>query len=418
MQQLSLAPWPTGPAASGGEAVSRRGAQLAVMALISAFTLFERMGLNLGTYSVDAALLAIYALVAVLLLGGHVVVNAQALLLHAAALALALASLCINALAAPHHLVSPTSMLLLGVLYVPLLLRLRPLHGLSWDTVARDFRAVATLCAIAGVLQFFAQFVVRTPWLFDFRPLLPEIVRGPEGYNTVIPVGGFNKSNGFFLREPSGFSMLMALALLLELAMFKRVLRGLLFGLALLLSYSGTGLLALAIGLLYPPSARTYVRALLLVLAGGLTFALLGDALHLDFTLSRVGEFENERSSGYIRYVAPVRLLQESFFSEPWTALVGHGPGSVLRIARSFEFFDPTWAKLLYEYGLVGALLFCALVLRALAGSATPPSLKAALFMAWLFMGGHLLSPPNVALLMVLGTLCPADRSSPGEENA
>jgi len=139
------------------------------------------------------------------------------------------------------------------------------------------FSHVALLCALAGIAQFYAQFVFQAPWLFDFSRDLPWHLRGPSGYNTVIPVGELYKSNGFFLREPSHFSFLMALALLAELQMARRPLRLVTFGLALLLTYSGTGLLALSLGLMFPLGRRTLVQLLVLGVLGFVMFGLLGD---------------------------------------------------------------------------------------------------------------------------------------------
>ena len=102
--------------------------------------------------------------------------------------------------------------------------------------------------AIAGILQFFGQLVVKGPLLFTFVGIFrPDLIS--HGFNYVIPVpglGGLNKSNGFFLVEPSSFSQLMALAIIVELEFFKPSWRLGVLGLALMLSFSGTGLLLFA----------------------------------------------------------------------------------------------------------------------------------------------------------------------------
>jgi len=248
---------------------------------------------------------------------------------------------------------------------------------------------------------------VHGDWLFDFTGYLPAWLRGPGGFNTVIPVGGHFKSNGFFFREPSGFSFLMALALVMECLGRRRAPRVAVFGLALLLTYSGTGLLALLIGALVPLRRKTLGRLALLAAIGAVAFWLLDDALNLSFTLRRLDEFGSERSSGYIRYIAPGRLLAETASAEPATLWLGHGPGSISHKQAGFEFHDPTWAKLIFEYGLLGFAAFVTLFLMAMRRSAAPLRVRAMLVAAWLIMGGHLLSPEQNFLTLALVGLFP-----------
>ncbi|MET0410782.1 MAG: hypothetical protein ABW217_05780, partial [Polyangiaceae bacterium] len=91
---------------------------------------------------------------------------------------------------------------------------------------------------------------------------------------------------------------------------------------------------------------------------------------------------------------------------------LGQGPGAVFRQSLSYEFHDPTWAKLLVEYGVVGTALFLALFLAALAGSNVPVAVRASLFFYWLIMGGHLLSPEVNFMTLALVGLLPRARSS------
>jgi hypothetical protein len=74
---------------------------------------------------------------------------------------------------------------------------------------------------------------------------------------------------------------------------------------------------------------------------------------------------------------------------------------------RSYEFHDPTWAKLLFEYGALGFVTFVGLFLTALRRPGIPLQLRAALFWGWLIMGGHLLSPEQNFLTLMLVGLTP-----------
>ena len=150
----------------------------------------------------------------------------------------------------------------------------------------------------------------------------------------------------------------------------------------------------------------------MLIAVAALVVLLFDDALNLSFTLNRVTEFGHERSSGYIRYLAPMQVIWESINAELWTPWVGHGPGTIQRSSHRIEFFDPTWAKLLFEYGALGFAVFCALIVYALKRFNAPTQIRAMLFFSWLVMGSHLLSPEN--LVMLYAICCSWPRSTPG----
>jgi hypothetical protein len=178
------------------------------------------------------------------------------------------------------------------------------------------------------------------------------------------------------------------------------------FGLALLLTYSGTGLMALLLGTAFPLRRRAAmalsVGALVVTAA-----VLFGDVLNLSFTLGRVTEFGSEGSSAYARYVAPLRLIVDSFHREPARLLLGHGPGAISRLTLGYEFHDPTWAKLIFEYGILGFLAFVGLFVILLREGQAPLRIRGALLAAWLVMGGHLLSPDFNGFVFTLVALHP-----------
>jgi hypothetical protein len=393
---------------AGAMAPASRGVLrwLAVLLLLSA-TLLQRFGLSAGAASVSLALLVGYAFFLVALAFGALEVSVERSLLLSLGLCVALASLLFNERAS-----SATSLLLLGAMYLPFAFSLRrgslAEDDAGWMRVR--FLDIAWVAAVCGIVQFALQPVVHAAWWFDFTPSIPEKLRATGTFNTVIPVGSLLKSNGFFFREPSGFSYLMALALVTELGDTRRKLRLVGFGLALLLTYSGTGILALLLATLHPFGLKTVLRLGLLLCAGALVFGLLGDALQLSATLERVGEFNSTHSSGYMRYIAPARLLSETFDAADWTPFFGHGPGTIFRTVRDYEFHDPTWAKLLFEYGIGGFAAFVGLFLAALRRPDVPLPVRATLFWGWLIMGGHLLSPEQNFLTLALVGLMPAPK--------
>jgi hypothetical protein len=384
----------------------RRVLRAATLMLLLSVTVLERFGLTAGAVSISAAMLAIYPFLAIAGVAGQLVLSLERTLLYGVCMAVALSSLLMS-----EQIASFSSFALLGAMYLPFVFVLRE-GALAEDDASwiyARFLDICLLCAAAGVAQFALQFVIHAHWLFDYSSYIPAPLRMNGIFNTVIPMGSLNKSNGFFFREPSGFSYLMALGLIVESVSSKRPWRVALMGAALLLTYSGTGILALLLASLYPFGVKTVLRLAGIGLAGALIFWLLGDALDLSFTLGRVNEFSSDstQSSGYIRYIAPGRLVAETFVDTPFSAFIGHGPGTIFHTLRSYEFHDPTWAKLLFEYGGLGFLGFLSLFLLTLRRRSLPVQLRAALFWGWLVMGGHLLSPEQNFLTLVLVGLTP-----------
>ena len=382
---------------------------MGVLIVLLCCIVLQRIEPNTGNLYVSLSLLAVYGFLAHELFCNRLLVCSQRLLAYGLCMLAAGASVLVNrSFSAPGTDVSLASLALLVTLYLPLIFRIRwPMHRrqLVLDYVA----TIGFVCALVGIAQFYLQFVIHDAWLFDISPYLPARLYRPSGYNTIIDVGDHYKANGFFFREPAGFSFMMALGLVTEWLQRRRWPRLACLALGLVLSYSGTGLLVLATALLVPFGGRTFLRIIAVAGVGALLYWLLGDLLNLSFTLGRVHEFESTGSSAYARYVAPLRFVGENLESSPWTLLVGHGPGSISRASQlAFGFHDPTWAKLLHEYGLSGCGAFVLLIWTTLRHSGLPLQLRAAIGLNWLLMGGHLLKAESIALIFALCVLYPA----------
>jgi hypothetical protein len=393
--------------------------KLSVTVVVLSATVFSRFAINLGSYQLNFSQITVCVLLAVSLLSRDLAIAPRRFLAYCACIFVAITSFVLNRDFSPIDRSAWTSLLFLVVVYFPLVFVLwtkeSPDHHVQWTI--RMFSNVALFCALAGIAQFYAQFVISSDWLFDFRPYIPDGLRG-DGGNTVIPIGyggTVYKSNGFFFREPSGASYVMALGLLFELAFFRRLFRMAVFAFALALTYSGTGLLALLIGIVFSFRWRTTGRMCAILAVAGLCAWAASDVLNLSFTLNRINEFSSEGSSGYARYVGPMHLVRDNLFSQPWSFWLGLGPGTISRMSQAayaFQFHDPTWAKLLVEYGVLGFTAFLALMLVCIQQPSLPVQVKAVLFFNWLVMGGHLLTPDAVYLTFVLsgllGSISPA----------
>lgn len=391
-----------------------KGTRVGIILAMVSLVLLTRFGLNTGSYGLNFGVPVIYVMIFAGLAKDRFNLDLPGLILFTMFIGVGALSLLANLNLGYDRDGSFASLILLAVLYLPFVFLLRPfaVSREAWMWAMRMFSNLALFVAVVGVFQFCLQFVWNPAWLFDFSPLIPKVISADVLANSSIYTGSAYKANGFFLREPSAFSFLMAFSLICEMALFKRWVRMGTFAAGLMLSYSGTGLLALAFGLMFPFGFKTAVRIGIIVTVGLILVLLFGDALNLTFTLGRINEFKSESSSGYIRYVAPMRLINEMIDSSAWTAFVGHGPGTIFHAGRSYEFHDPTWAKLLYEYGLLGFAACLGLMFYAMSRSHAPVQIRATLFFCWLVQGGHLLTPENVLLIYVLLSMWPP----PGSE--
>lgn len=393
------------------------GVRWAIVLVVLGLTALQRFGLTVGSASLHAAVIAVYGVLALAALSGRLAIVRTRLVLALLFMAVAVTSFIVNDSTAHPDKGSALSLVLLAVMYLPFVFVLKPdpRGGLDADWFLRVFADVALVCAWAGIVQFVAQFFIKADWLFNFSPYLPPVLRSADGYNVVIAVGERVKSNGFFFKEPSLYSIVMALGILLELARGRRLARLAALSLALMLTYSGSGLLVLAVGLLFPLRLKTLVRLAGAAVVGGVLVLALWDLLNLGFTLGRVSEFANPRSSAYERYVAPMRLVLDSIDSTAWTAWIGHGPGTITRLGDSslYRFHDPTWAKAWFEYGALGFGLVVALAVVTLRHNAVPIQIRAAAFFCWLVTGGFLLTPEALLLMLVFAGLIPQAPSLP-----
>lgn len=302
--------------------------------------------------------------------------------------------------------VSAPSFLLLVCMYVAYVFVIPDESDATFRAALRQFRLFALIVAIAGICQFAAQIVVPGPTLFTFEPFLPETIL-TQSFNFVIPVPGadaLNKSNGFFLLEPSHFSQILGLAIIAEMVFYRPSWRLAILGLALLLSYSGTGLALCAIFVPLLLIHRGYGRLVITSLAGACLLLMFADLMHLTSTFERLQEFGSEQSSAFARFLSPFYLFSDVVFPYVQTTLFGLGPGSIEPYFNEMDYavHDPTWGKLFFEYGVVGTVPFAIFICRCLFSGARSYWLSAAIFFAYLVLGGNLVDARMEPLMLVL----------------
>lgn len=321
-------------------------------------------------------------------LAGRLVVEPTRFVLYCLTLAAILVSLALAG--------QPFSMLSLAMfclLYLPFVLVL-PLGAADYCRLLGGFQTIALIVAGSAVLQFLVQFALGAAWMFPFDQLLPRPVFIP-GFNLVIEIaGGIVKATGLWLLEPSHLSQLMAVALIVEFARFRRpaVLAALAIG--LLLAFSGTGLLLLAVFLpvlLIGSGRGGWLAAGLVPLALG--FWAMADTFPVNYFVARLGEFANPQASGSMRFFGPFWAVADLFAGRPDLLLTGVGPGGMADAVWHFDYAvqDSSWLKLIVEYGLMGGVPFAVFYGYCLFAGCPDRRLAAALLFKVLFLGGFLL---------------------------
>lgn len=299
-------------------------------------------------------------------------------------------------------LFSLTSVLMMGVLglaYVPV-----ARQGVTTADAMRFFCNLSVLIALAGIAQFVLQFAIGRDAAFPIETWVPDAFR-THGYNNITPLywgSSIYKANGVVMVEPSTFSQLCALGLIAELSSRERLWRLAAYVGALLVSYSGTGLLILAVTL--PLFVLLYGRWDLL-LKGLLLLAVLvvfAEPLHLQVILNRTGEFNSSGSSAFQRFVGWQSLFADKLWTAPSRALFGYGAGSYFAAASGYDAGEMAHAKIVFEFGVLGALLYFGFIFHCLFGSAAPLILRIAVGVAYFMNGAYSPTVTGIATSLLL----------------
>jgi hypothetical protein len=286
---------------------------------------------------------------------------------------------------------------------------------------ARSFASGLVLAtALAGALgavQSGISFVTRST--IDPVGLLPPEILVP-GFRAAQPVSfgsSWMKANGFIFLEPSFLSLVSAVGLVFVLSGFVGLRRkgllvaALLVGMTTSVAISGVIILpVLFIMLIASPRRAVY------------TFMAAAIAVPVVNAIPVTKAFTDRlfymQGSNDARLVRPYTELLPVWLDGPLA--FGFGPGSARELADVItadnwqtEVTTPTAVKVLFEYGLVGAVVLSALVIVVVARSAAPLPVKAGLAIMLIVptdgLTSHLIVP---CLLFVLLGSTQADKKN------
>lgn len=394
------------------EAAAReRAAFTGIAVLIVGVYMMARLGLN-SEQPLPISLAIVPAVLLALLARGVATVSLTRITMYTV---LMTSTLLGSLLAADRVGVSFMSLGLFAGLYA---MFLTPIE-LEESSYQRYWRLVANFSAalcVLGVIQYVSQYVIRTDFTFSWRTIVPS--QFLIEYNTLNETrwgSGVYKANGFFLLEPSQLSQIAARALLVAVVMLRDPRYAIPCVAAMLVSYSGTGLVLFALFGVVPLAllvfkSRAFVAPA--VVAG--LFLLVGvialwEPLNLGLFLERSGEFSDPRSSGFARFTAG-GLLFMNFSKEPLLVILfGAGPGMTETFQRGVygvtEVFSSGWIKMLIDYGVFGLLAFSTFFFYCVRSSTGSTLLASAFLFQFLILDGGILIAQSVFSALIMGAL-------------
>ncbi|NEM05908.1 hypothetical protein [Geodermatophilus normandii] len=377
--------------------------------LVVLCVLAMRLGLPVGEAGVPVVLPLGFALAALLLVRGRVVVDRLRVELYTVAV---IACLCTTAAVALQGIpFSTNSILLLLVVYLPWVLRVADSAGAAvLRHAGRVF--IRVMVAVAGVGT--AQFAGQVLGVWQYEDLVGDLVPSwllISGYNTSIPLqfgSSLYKANAFVLLEPSFLSQFCALAVVIGLMLGIRAWQLVVLLAGLVSAVSGTGIVLLGVGsALVLVRARRRIRPAHLA-AGGVAAGLLFLSPAATLLLDRSGEFSQPGTSGNARFLQPYAEVLRGLEVSPLRYAVGAGPGNADRLLASardgvgFDVLYSTLPKLVFEYGLVAGGLFLLFLLLSMLDGAPWPVVPGTLVVMTMFLSGGLLQPQTAFLAWLL----------------
>jgi len=296
-----------------------------------------------------------------------------------------------------------TSLLLIVALHLAYAFKLTGVGDDSYPYLHRFLNFAMFICVL-GIVQYGAQFVIGARYAFPIEHFTPaSFITHRYNYLNAMAYGSTTyKANGLFMLEPSYYSQLLGIAMLLELAGPQRLFRLGVMGVGYVFAFSGTG--AVMIMLTLPTLLIVYKRYSLLVaiVVGAVLVVAFGESLGLSVFLERAQEFESTESSGYMRYVGPAKLIGQYLSTDTQRMLFGLGAGMMLRTTPwpMYNASETGWAKLILEFGVIGALTYFVFLYSCIWRAKQPSVLRMALTAMTLLNG--IFDPPHHGMILSL----------------
>src|SRR4051812_38491609 len=142
---------------------SRRAPLTAALTLLLlSVTVFERFGVNFGSYSLNLAIPVMYGVLLYAAFTGIIAVSIPRLIVYLLCMAAAVTSMFLNL-----ERSSSTSLMLLATIYFPFAFVFTSRSAVAPQEVTRIFLEISFACALIGIAQFYLQFFFHRDWLLD-----------------------------------------------------------------------------------------------------------------------------------------------------------------------------------------------------------------------------------------------------------
>ncbi|MGI9451924.1 MAG: hypothetical protein ACR2QH_14980, partial [Geminicoccaceae bacterium] len=288
------------------------------------------------------------------------------------------------------------SMMMMFVIYFSYVFSYR-IHFEQYYKVLASYQNIMLFCVWCGLVQFLIQFPLSSDFMFPFDIVLPDSFFIPE-FNLRIPITEdlpYEKSTGLWFLEPSHFSQFLAFAVIIELRYFNRRKRLLLYLGSMVLCFSGTGFILLALVGTILIVVQRRISLILLGIIGIASIFLFRDFFPFSIFYERLSDFTNPLASGSGRFIAPYWVISDLLQQGRSHILYwGLGPGELKQIVENTDYFvqDSSWFKLLVEYGWVGLAFFMLFFLPSLFAKSPDKILATACLVQFMLLGGYLLS--------------------------
>lgn len=392
---------------------AERGIFTALKTMIVGAIFMARLGIN-GVFPLPVSLATTPLALGWLVANGHAKISIARFWLWLFLVIGALISYMI-AIGRPGVATSIQSMLLYIGLFAMFLAPI-PLERPQFLRYYRMLANISAVLCLIGAAQYAIQYVVKLPFLFSWRTIVPAgFLIEFNTLNETAWGSGIYKANGFFLMEASHLSQLGARGALIAAIILRDPRYFIPVVIGMLTAYSGTGFILLALFGIIPLFALFFssrrlapigaIGLLMLPVVVGLAWV----PLNLELFVSRIGEVDSPQSSAYARFVSGSLLLNAVDNKDFATLLFGVGPGLsqyyLDAIGPGSAMFASTWVKLLIEYGFIGIITFCAFVYFCVYSTTKKHWLAAAFLFHFTYLDGALLVPQQVFVLLLLGCL-------------
>lgn len=287
---------------------------------------------------------------------------------------------------------SMASVVLLFALYAP--------FAITFQTSDTNYRRCMeffskTMVVMAGITiaQLFLELVGSWRMWPNLDELLPSSLLVPN-FNYIQPIAWRShlmKPNAVFFLEVSFLSQYLAIALAVEIVLFQRLWRIILFTAVLFATFAGTGLLLLALTL--PVLlGRLDMKYMTMIIIGLVLVGVLAlEVGWLDVVAHRIGEYRYSGSSANMRFVAPLDRLIDFMARGPQSIYSGIGAGQIEK-ANDFQWWPIT--KAVVEYGAITGILLYVLIFYVLMDR-VPYRRIGYLMIVWFSIEGALLTAVN-----------------------